>query len=251
MTTMSDLLLLSNSSVYGGGYLEHALDAIGEFLGSRRRVHFAPWALADHQGYTERVAAVFSRFDARVHGLHSAGDPAAAVEQAELLFVGGGNSFRLLKALHEHGLIEVVRRRVANGELSYMGSSAGTNMACPSIRTTNDMPIVQPLSFESFRLVPFQINPHYLDPDPSSTHMGETREKRLHQFLEENDAAVLGMREGSWLRRNGDELTLGGTTGARLFRRGREEEEFATGADLSFLLDLPAWFDRRLEMTNA
>jgi dipeptidase E len=125
-----------------------------------------------------------------------------------------------------------------------MGSSAGTNMACPTLRTTNDMPIVEPGTFRSFGLLPFQINPHYLDPDPASTHMGETREKRIEQFLEENDVPVLGMREGSWLRRNGSMLTLGGTTGARLFRRGAAPQEFADGADLSFLLDLPANFDR-------
>jgi dipeptidase E len=166
------------------------------------------------------------------------------------LFVGGGNSFRLLKALHEQKLIGVTRRRVEAGELSYMGSSAGTNMACPTLRTTNDMPIVEPPSFVSFELVPFQINPHYLDPDPASTHMGETREKRIHQFQEENDVAVLGMREGSWLRRQGDELTLCGTTGARLFRSGQAEEEFVEGADLSFLLRLPARFDSRLVGTN-
>jgi dipeptidase E len=250
-STNSDLLLLSNSSVYGRGYLEHALDSIGDFLGSRRTVHFVPFALADHQGYTERAAAVFSQFDATVTGLHAVPDPQAALREAEVVFVGGGNSFRLLKALHDYNLIEVVRRRVEAGELSYMGSSAGTNMACPTIRTTNDMPIVKPPSFESFNLIPFQINPHYIDPDPASTHMGETREKRIHQFHEENDVAVLGMREGAWLRREGPKLTLCGTTGARLFRPGQAEDEFADGADLSFLLDLPAKFDSQLDKVNA
>jgi dipeptidase E len=247
----SDLLLLSNSSVFGRGYLEHARDAIAEFLGDRKTVHFAPYALADHDAYSGRAGAVFTGFGATVVGLHTTPDPKAALEQAEVLFVGGGNSFRLLKALHDHDLIETVRRRVAAGELSYMGSSAGTNMACPSVRTTNDMPIVEPRSFESFNLVPFQINPHYIDPDPASTHMGETREKRIHQFHEENDVAVLGMREGAWLRRKGSTLTLCGTTGARLFRRGSEEEEFTEGADLSFLLGLSVKFDTQLENANA
>ena len=247
----SDLILLSNSSVFGRGYLEHAIDAIGDFLGSRKTVHFAPYALADHDDYSGRARTALSAVGAEVIGLHTFPNPAAALEQAEVLFVGGGNSFRLLKALHGHGLIEVVRRRVAAGELSYMGSSAGTNMACPEVRTTNDMPIVEPPSFQSFGLIPFQINPHYLDPDPASTHMGETREKRIHQFHEENDVAVLGMREGSWLRRKGDDLTLEGTTGARLFRAGQAEEEFVDGADLSFLLGLPARFDSRAEKVNA
>jgi dipeptidase E len=251
MSTRSDLLLLSNSSVFGRGYLEHATDAIGDFLGSRKTVHFAPYALADHDAYTGRASAAFSGFGAQVIGLHASANPGAVLQEAEVLFVGGGNSFRLLKALHDHELIEVARRRVEAGELSYMGSSAGTNMACPSIRTTNDMPIVEPRSFEAFNLIPFQINPHYLDPDPASTHMGETREKRIHQFHEENDVAVLGMREGAWLRRQGDALALRGTTGARLFRQGQPEEEFAEGADLSFLLGLPAKFDYQREKANA
>jgi dipeptidase E len=127
-----------------------------------------------------------------------------------------------------------------------MGSSAGTNMACPTLRTTNDMPIVEPAAFETVGLLPFQINPHYLDPDPASTHMGETREQRITQFLEENEVAVLGMREGSWLRRKGNVLTLGGHTGARLFERDRQPREFEQGDDLSFLLSLTPVFDSPL-----
>jgi dipeptidase E len=238
-----DLLLLSNSTLHGRGYLEHATGALREFLAGRRTVHFAPWALADHDGYTAKVADALRPLDVQVVGLHSAPDPRAAVEEAEVLFVGGGNTFRLLRSVQRHGLLEPVRRRVAAGELSYLGSSAGTNHACPTIRTTNDMPIVQPDTLEAFGLVPFQINPHYQDPDPASTHMGETREERLRQFLEENDVPVLGIREGAWLRRRGGELALGGTTGALLFRRGEEAAPYDRGADLSFLLSLPARFD--------
>jgi dipeptidase E len=238
-----DLLLLSNSTLHGRGYLEHATGALREFLAGRRTVHFAPWALADHDGYTAKVADALRPLDVQVVGLHSAPDPRAAVEEAEVLFVGGGNTFRLLRSVQRHGLLEPVRRRVAAGELSYLGSSAGTNHACPTIRTTNDMPIVQPDTLEAFGLVPFQINPHYQDPDPASTHMGETREERLRQFLEENDVPVLGIREGAWLRRRGGELALSGTTGALLFRRGEEAAPYDGGADLSFLLSLPARFD--------
>ena len=238
-----DLLLLSNSTVHGRGYLEHALDAIAEFLGRRRTVHFVPFALADHDGYTARVQDALRPLGVEVIGLHAAADARAEVERAEVLFVGGGNSFRLLRSVQRLNLLEPVGRRVAAGSLGYLGSSAGTNHACPSIRTTNDMPIVQPESFAAFALVPFQINPHYQDALPGSTHMGETREQRVHEFLEENDVPVLGMREGSWLRRRGASLVLEGTTGAMLFRRGAAAVPYDEGADLSFLLTLTARFD--------
>jgi dipeptidase E len=200
----------------------------------------------DHEGYTQRVSEAFSVLGVEVTGLSSMIDATRAVEEAEVLFVGGGNSFRLANALQEHQLIEPVRRRVQAGELRYMGSSAGTNLACPTLRTTNDMPIVEPATFESFGLVPFQINPHYLDPDPTSTHEGETREQRIAQFLEENQVAVLGLREGSWLRRRGNALTLGGSTGARLFEREQAAREYGEGDDLSFLLNRAPVFDAPL-----
>ncbi|MFO7892746.1 MAG: dipeptidase PepE [Longimicrobiales bacterium] len=237
-----DLLLLSNSKLHGMGFLEHATDAIADFLGHRRTVHFAPFALADHDGYTATVAEVLEPLGVRVVGLHTV-DARAAVEDADVLFVGGGNTFRLLKAVQRLGLMEPVRRRAAAGELAYLGSSAGTNHACPTIRTSNDMPIVEPDTFAAFGLVPFQINPHYQDPDPDSTHMGETRAQRITEFLEENDVPVLGMREGAWLRRRGAALTLHGETGALLFRRGRDPEVFGAGDDLSFLLEESARYD--------
>jgi len=147
-----------------------------------------------------------------------------------------------LRALQDLGLITEIRRRVRAG-LPYLGSSAGTNMACPSLRTTNDMPIVEPASFAALGLVPFQINPHYLDPDPASRHMGETRERRITEFLEENDVPVLGLREGSWLRVSGTRAGIGGASGARLFRRGAEPRELVPGDDVSSLLTVPARFD--------
>lgn len=240
----SDLLLLSNSTMSGMGYLEHALPAIAEFLGNRRTVHFLPYALADHDGYTGRVQSVLAPLGVSVVGLQRVPDPVSAIEGAEVVFVGGGNTFRLLQAVQRLGLIRPVRHQVAAGALRYMGASAGTNLACPSIRTTNDMPIVAVASFAAFGLVPFQINPHYLDADPHAAHMGETRERRLLEFLEENDVAVLGLREGAWLRRSGDELHLEGQTGARLFQRGREPEDVTPDADLSWLLSQSPRFDR-------
>ena len=151
------------------------------------------------------------------------------------MFVGGGNTFRLLDALWREALIEPIRERVLAG-MPYIGISAGLNVACPSIRTTNDMPIVQPPSFEALRLVPFNINPHYQDPAPASTHMGETREQRIAEFHEENTPAVVGLREGTWLLREGSALELRGAASARLFRRGEAPTEVPTGSRLDFLL---------------
>lgn len=241
----NNLFLLSNSVVFGRRYLEHAMDALKEFLGDERVVHFVPYAGVNHDGYTARIQEALIPLGVTVRGVHATGNPRRAVEEARVLYVGGGNSFRLLKTLQQHDLLALVRERVAAGELRYMGSSAGTNMACPSLRTTNDMPIVQPASFEAFGLIPFQINPHYLDPNPDSTHMGETREKRIEEFLEENDVPVLGMREGSWLRRREQELRLEGVTGARLFTRHEEPREIEPGTDLSWLLEVVPRFDLR------
>jgi dipeptidase E len=152
------------------------------------------------------------------------------VEQAGALFVGGGNTFRLLDAMWRHGLVEPIRRRVRSGEMVYMGASAGSNVACPSIRTTNDMPIVEPPTFEALQLVPFNINPHYQDPAPGSTHMGETREQRIAEFHEENAPPVVGLREGAWLLIVDGAIVLQGANGARLFRRGQPTIELATGS---------------------
>ncbi|HEV8204841.1 MAG TPA: dipeptidase PepE, partial [Pyrinomonadaceae bacterium] len=150
-------------------------------------------------------------------------------------FIGGGNTFRLLKTLYEFDLIDVIRERVDAG-MPYIGSSAGSNMACPTIRTTNDMPIVQPPSFNALGLVTFQINAHYLDPDPNSKHMGETREERINQFHEENEMPVVGLREGAMLRIENGETILRGSTGARIFRRGLEPIEILPGARLDGII---------------
>lgn len=236
------LLLLSNSTAPGRTYLDHAREVIAEHLRGVDELLFVPYALADHDGYTAKVAAFMDTLGIRVRGVHT-GEPRELAAEAQAVFVGGGNSFRLLKALQTGGLVEPLRARVTAAGIPYMGSSAGTNMACPTLRTTNDMPIVQPLSFEALGLVPFQINPHYLDPSPDSSHMGETREERLAQFLEENDVPVLGLREGTWLRREGERLELGGVGNARLFAYGADPTEHGPGTDLSRLLAARARFD--------
>jgi dipeptidase E len=229
------LFLLSNSTQHGQGYLDHAMSEVRDFLGPVKRLLFVPFALRDRDAYTDKVRTRFAKEGIEVRGLRAEAADAAAVDTAEAVFVGGGNTFRLLDTLQRTGLLEAVRRRARAG-MPYLGASAGTNVAGPTIKTTNDMPIVQPASFAALGLVPFQINPHYIDPDPASRHMGETREERLREFLEENDAVVVGLREGTWLRAEGPALRLGGTRGARIFRRQREPEEVPPGAALDALL---------------
>ena len=231
-----NLLLISNSTMHGGGYLQHCKANIEEFLGEKKRVMFVPFALADHGGYAEKARESFAAMGHELDSIHAYPDKAKALAEAEAVFVGGGNTFRLLAALSHHGLLTAIRDRVQGG-MPYIGSSAGTNVATLSIRTTNDMPIVQPPSFDALQLVPFQINPHYLDPDPSSSHMGETREERILQFHEEHEVPVLGLREGCMLHVQGPMMQLLGTTDARLFRRGKPAEEFHPPCDMSFLLD--------------
>ncbi len=238
-----DLLLLSNSRNHGQELLAHALDEVADFLGANRRLTFVPYASSDHDAYTAVVAAALAPRGITVTGVHTAADPRQEVARAEVVFVGGGNSFRLLKALYATGLLETIGDRVRAGSLRYMGASAGTNMAAPTLRTTNDMPVVSPPSFETFGFVPFQINPHYLDPAPGSTHMGETREERIREFLEENDVPVLGLREGGWLRVGGSVARLGGVNGARLFSRRAEPAELVPGEDVSHLLSTTPRYD--------
>jgi len=232
------LLLISNSTLYGRGYLDHCEDAIRFRLAPHaRRVLFLPYAILDRDGYARRVRERFEAMGFAVDSAHDApGGAARAVERAEAFFAGGGNTFLLIDALWREQLLEPIRRRVAAGA-PYVGSSAGSNVACPSIKTTNDMPIVQPPAFEALHLVPFNINPHYLDPVPGSTHMGETREQRIAEFHEHSPAPVVGLREGAWLRVDDGVMRLEGTAGARIFRRGAPPEEFVPGADLSFLLE--------------
>lgn len=233
---MRRLLLISNSTQHGGGYLDHCAEEIAEFLGGEvSRVLFVPWALFDRDGYTATARQRFARMGLELDSVHTAEDPRQAVLEAQALFIGGGNTFRLLDRLHAADLLAPIRRRVASG-MPYVGTSAGSNVACPTIRTTNDMPILEPPSFKALDLVPFQLNPHYLDPDPGSNHQGETREQRIREFLEENDRVVIGLREGSMLRVEDNRMELKGTTDARIFRRGGEPREVPPGTRLDELL---------------
>jgi dipeptidase E len=229
------VLLLSTSSVFGTGYLEHALPEIGDFLGSARSVLFVPFALKDHAGYARRAREALEATGRSFASLHEARSHAEAIGGAEALFVGGGNTFRLLDSLYRLDLLDLIRSRVAGG-MPYCGSSAGSNVAGPTIRTTNDMPIVEPPSLAALGLVSFQINPHYADPEPGSRQMGETREERLLQFHEENETPVVALREGAILRVEGDAVVLKGIAGARVFRRDHAPVEVSPGTALEGFL---------------
>jgi dipeptidase E len=224
------LLLISSSTVYGYGFLDHPAPHIEAFLGARKRVGFIPFALADHAGYTKIVRDRLEGLGVEVAMIESAKD----VASVEAIFTGGGNTFRLLKALYDRALLEPIRDAVRNGT-PYIGSSAGTNIAAPTIKTTNDMPIVQPPSFDALGFVNYQINPHYLDADASTRHMGETREERLLQYLEENETPVVGLREGTLLRIENGTTTLVGEKPARIFRRGQPPTEAEPGPLAAFV----------------
>ena len=229
-TTTKKILLISNSTLHGSGYLDHAEAEIRDFLRGARRVLFVPLALYDRAAYAAQARRRLSAMDFDVTSVHE-GNVQRAVESTDAFFIGGGNTFRLLKGLYDFDLLQPIRDRVAQGT-PYVGSSAGSIVACPSLKTTKDMPVVEPPSFSALGLVDFQISPHYLDPDPHSTHMGETQEERINQFLEENDAPVIGLREGTMVRVEHGATVLKGITAARIFRRTRKPVEVGAGSRL-------------------
>lgn len=233
------LLLLSNASVYGLAPLEHCAEAIKVILRDIREVFFVPYAVhSSHwEAYTNMVGGRFAElFEVQFRSILDL-NPEACDSHTTAFFVGGGNTFRLLNSLHSEGLNYLIAEKVMEGA-PYIGVSAGSNVACPTISTTNDMPIVQPATLEAMGLIPFQINAHYLDTDPESTHMGETREKRIAEFHEENTTPVIGLREKSWLRIEDGRVILEGTAGAVLFRREYSPTSCMPNSDLTELLGL-------------
>lgn len=219
-------------------FLKHCEGEIKDFLGATKRILFIPYALKNMDDYEARVRRGFERMGFALHSIHHhEDDPVAAVEAAQALFMGGGNAFRLLDGLYERNLLGAIRRRVRNG-MPYVGSSAGSEVACVSIKTTSDMPILQPPSFDALGLVPFNLNVHFKSKDPKSTHMGESRETRIQRFHEENDYAAIGLPEGTLLRREGAKLVVKGHGGAVLFWRGgpKSGKPLAIGGQLDELL---------------
>jgi dipeptidase E len=240
---MTEALLLSNATAPGLGFLDHVRDTIAEVLGGRDRMLFIPYASSQADRYTEVMREGLARIGVRVDGAHTAPDLCEAIATAQAVFVGGGNSFRLLKRMREAGALKPLRERALDG-MPYVGASAGSNLACASIRTTNDMPIVNPGSFEALGLIPFQVNPHYpYTATPPQMHAGESRDDRIGEFLDENDVPVLGLPEGTWLRVSGLTASTGGVTHTKLFRRGAEPQQLPPGSDVSMLMGLPVRFD--------
>lgn len=235
------LLLISNSTNPGEAYLNYPKEHIRDFLGIKtKNALFIPYAAVtfSYDEYEEKVNSRFAEIGHHVTSIHRFINPVEAIENADAIVVGGGNTWQLVKTLQEKGLMKVIRKRVRKG-LPYIGWSAGSNIACPTLRTTNDMPIVEPKKFKTLKLVPFQINPHYLDDHPAN-HGGETREMRIREFIEINrDIFVVGLREGTMLLLEKNELSLIGSRNARIFKYGQDPRELSSEDDFSFLLSEP------------
>lgn len=232
------LLLISNSTNAGEAYLEYPKQNIKEFLGEKIiKVLFVPYAAVtfSFDDYAQKVQTRFSEIGIEVVSIHTFKNPIEAVQNAEAIVVGGGNTFHLTKMLQENNLISAIREKVLGGT-PFVGWSAGSNVACPTICTTNDMPIVQPQSFSVLNLVKFQINPHYLDANPDG-HAGETREQRIEEFLEANkNVYVVGLREGTMLQTENQQIKLIGKRSARIFKFGNQPIELNSGDDFGFLM---------------
>jgi dipeptidase E len=232
------LLLISNSTNPGEPYLDYPKNYIREFLGQKPvKALFIPYAAVtfSFDQYESKVAERFREIGHDIVSVHRFTDPVAAISEAAAIVVGGGNTWKLLKMIRDNNLIDIVRRKVLSGT-PYIGWSAGSNVACPTIKTTNDMPVIEPDSFGAFNLIPFQINPHYLDANPAG-HAGETREQRIEEFIEVNPGVfVAGLREGCLLLREGENIRLTGNRNVRIFRKGISPIELGPSDDLSFLL---------------
>jgi dipeptidase E len=231
------IILASTSTLYNGGYLEYLLPTLEKHFENVKNLIFIPYARPggiSHEEYTQKVSEAFSTININVKGLHEFDNPAEAIQKAEGIFTGGGNTFLLVSQLYNFNLMDILKTTVEAGT-PYLGTSAGSNIGGRTMNTTNDMPIVLPQSFNTLGLINFNLNPHYLDPTEGSTHMGETRETRINEFHKVSDIAVLGLREGSWLEISENDVILKGDLTARLFRAGEFAVEMAPNENLNFL----------------
>ena len=234
---MKSIIIASTSTLHGGQYLEYLLPTLQVHFKNIKNLLFIPYARpggVSHEEYTQKALQAFARIGISVKGIHEFENAEKAVKEAEGIFTGGGNTFLLVTQLYRYNIMQALSEAVKNGT-SYLGTSAGSNICGLSMQTTNDMPIVYPPSFQTLGLIPFNLNPHYLDADNQSKHMGETREMRIKEFHAFNTIPVLGLREGSWLEVKGEKITLKGDLKARLFQQNQTPLELETGSDLSDL----------------
>jgi dipeptidase E len=231
---MKKLIIASTSTIHGSRYLEYILPTLSEFFKDKQTILFIPYARPSgisYDVYTQKAREAFGKIDKKVVGIHEFENPIEAVENAQAIFTGGGNTFELVNQLYQNKIIEPLKEVVEKGT-PYLGTSAGSNICGVTMMNTNDMPIVYPPSFDTLGFIPFNINAHYLDPDVNSTHMGETRETRIKEYHVFNEIPVLGLREGSWLEVNGNKIKLKGNISARLFRKNKQAVEIEAEKEL-------------------
>lgn len=234
---MTNAIIASTSTIHGSTYLEYLLPVLKKHFANCSEIVFIPFARPSgisHDDYTSIVKKAFATINIQVNGLHEFDNYKDALKNASGIFTGGGNTFLLVSQLYKFDLVSLLKDTIENG-IPYLGTSAGSNICGLTMSTTNDMPIVYPPSFKTLGVVPFNINPHYLDPDPTSTHKGETRETRIKEFHQFNSIPVVGLREGSWLAVNNNIITLKGNLDARIFESNQPPKEVPTETDLSNL----------------
>ncbi|MEZ0182713.1 dipeptidase PepE [Flavobacterium oncorhynchi] len=234
---MKSIIIASTSTLHEGSYLEYLLPTLQVHFKNCKSILFIPYARPggiSHDEYTQKAAQAFASINIKLQGIHEFENPESALKNAEGIFTGGGNTFLLVTQLYKNNIMQLLSETVKNGT-PYLGTSAGSNICGLSMQTTNDMPIIYPPSFQTLGLIPFNLNPHYLDPDLNSKHMGETRETRIKEFHAFNSIPVLGLREGSWLEVKGEKITLKGSLQARLFLQNETPTELETESDLSNL----------------
>jgi len=234
---MKNLIIASTSTLHNGAYLEYLLPELSAHFKDVKTLLFISYARPSgisHQEYTQKASEAFAKINIKVKGIHEFENAEEAINNAEGIFTGGGNTFLLVFQLYRNKVMQVLANAIKSG-IPYLGTSAGSNITGLTMQTTNDMPIIYPPSFQTLGLIPFNLNPHYLDPDLNSKHMGETRETRIKEFHAFNSLPVLGLREGSWLDVKGEKIILKGDLSARLFKQNQNPEELETGSDLSNL----------------
>ena len=232
---LKKLIIASTSTVHGSKPLEYLLPCLSEHFKQVNELLFIPYARPSgisYDDYTKKIQKAFTNLSIEVKGIHQYDNAKQAISSAQGIFTGGGNTFELVNQLYRHELMNVLKATLEKGT-PYLGTSAGSNICGITMMNTNDMPIVYPPSFQTMALIPCNINAHYLDPDPSSTHMGETRETRIKEFHVFNNTPVLGLREGSWLEVYGSQITLRGALEARLFLKGKDAEELQSGLSIN------------------